>query len=62
MDEVFDLDTTLTARMKKLPPSKFERLLHPVFEQDEPKLVVAGGVLGVVFGMFQVYLATLGVH
>jgi uncharacterized membrane protein YheB (UPF0754 family) len=62
MDESFDLDTTITARMKKLPPHKFERLLHPVFEQDEPKLVLAGGVLGVAFGMFQVWLATLGVH
>uniref|UniRef100_A0A7S2WEC2 DUF445 domain-containing protein n=1 Tax=Mucochytrium quahogii TaxID=96639 RepID=A0A7S2WEC2_9STRA len=53
MDKVFDLRTTLETRMKALPAKDFEGLLHPVFEADEWKLVLCGGVLGVVFGLFQ---------
>ena len=34
---------------------RFERLLHPVFEPDEWKLILMGGALGVVIGLVQAY-------
>lgn len=55
MDSAMDLETLLTAKMKELAPKEFEQFLHPVFEEDEWKLVLMGGVLGIVIGFFQAY-------
>ncbi|CEG44862.1 Protein of unknown function DUF445, transmembrane [Plasmopara halstedii] len=51
-----DLEVTLREKMKLLSSEQFENLLHPIFEEDEWKLVVMGGVLGVVIGLVQVFL------
>jgi len=53
--EAFDLNYTLRTKMSQLPPEKFERLLHPVFEADEWKLILMGGVLGVAIGLVQAF-------
>jgi uncharacterized membrane protein YheB (UPF0754 family) len=53
--EALDMENTMSTRMGALPSAQFERLLHPVFEEDEWKLVVMGGVLGVVIGAVQAY-------
>uniref|UniRef100_A0A7S1SAY9 DUF445 family protein n=1 Tax=Alexandrium catenella TaxID=2925 RepID=A0A7S1SAY9_ALECA len=55
LDSAMDLENLLTSRMQKLPPTDFEQLLHPVFKADEWKLVLMGGVLGVVVGFAQWY-------
>lgn len=55
-DRTLDLENTLCQRMRALPPRQFERLLHPVFEEDEWKLVLLGGVLGVAIGILQAYV------
>ena len=55
VQEALDMQTTLTTRMRGLSSRQFERLLHPVFEEDEWKLVLMGGVLGVVIGALQAY-------
>lgn len=52
-----DIETTVRERMQKLPGADFERVLHPVFEQDEIKLIVVGGLLGAATGVAQYYLA-----
>jgi len=36
-----------------LPPAEFCDILHPVFEEDEIKLIVVGGVLGALGGAAQ---------
>ncbi|TDH67591.1 hypothetical protein CCR75_006211 [Bremia lactucae] len=51
-----DLEVTLREKMKLLSSEQFENLLHPIFEEDEWKLVVMGGVLGVVIGVMQAFL------
>ena len=33
--------------------AKFERVLHPAFEEDEWKLIGVGGLLGLAVGVFQ---------
>jgi len=53
--EALDMENTMSTRMAALPSAQFERLLHPVFEEDEWKLVVMGGVLGVAIGALQAY-------
>jgi len=50
-----DMENTMGTRMAALPCREFERLLHPVFEEDEWKLVLMGGVLGVVIGAVQAF-------
>ena len=41
--------------MGSLPPADFEGLLHPVFQEDEFKLIILGGILGVLVGFAQYY-------
>ena len=53
--EALDMERTMSERMGALPARQFERLLHPVFEEDEWKLIVMGGVLGVAIGALQAY-------
>ena len=55
MTEALDLERTLRVKMAALPPNEFERLLHPVFEEDEFKLIILGGILGVCIGLLQNY-------
>jgi uncharacterized membrane protein YheB (UPF0754 family) len=53
--EALDMENTMVSKMVALKPIEFERLLHPVFEEDEWKLIVMGGVLGVVIGVIQAF-------
>ena len=39
--------------MQSLSPLEFEGVLHPVFEEDEMKLIIVGGTLGAAVGVFQ---------
>ena len=53
--EAMHLEETLRERMGRLPPHEFEPLLHAVFQEDEWKLVLVGGVLGAALGALQSY-------
>lgn len=53
MDDAMDLENLIREKLRALPSRDFEDLLHPVFQEDEWKLVLMGGVLGVVVGMAQ---------
>jgi len=53
MNEAMGLEELLKQKLKRLPCAEFEGLLHPVFQEDEWKLVLMGGVLGVVIGCAQ---------
>jgi len=48
-----DIQGELMARMKKLDPTSFEGVLRPAFQQDEWKLIVVGGALGLAAGFVQ---------
>lgn len=39
--------------MRALSSEEFEGVLHPVFEEDELKLILVGGALGAAVGVFQ---------
>jgi uncharacterized membrane protein YheB (UPF0754 family) len=54
-NEAMELETTLRDKMKTLTSAEFEELLHPIFEEDEWKLVLMGGVLGLVIGFLQAF-------
>ncbi len=54
-DSVMDVENLLFDKMSVLPPEEFEALLHPIFEEDEWKLVALGGVLGVMVGTLQAF-------
>ena len=58
-DEALRLEETIADRMRALPPDEFEGVLHPVFKEDEIKLIVVGGLLGMGVGFLQVLLSDL---
>lgn len=53
-EEAMQIEPTICQKLKELPPLDFEGVLHPVFEEDEVKLIIVGGVLGFAAGMLQV--------
>jgi len=55
-DEAMDVERLLRTKMAQLPYAQFEGVLHPVFEQDEIKLIAIGAVLGLLVGLFQVFV------
>jgi hypothetical protein len=58
MDSTLALEDTLRTRMLKMTSRQFERVLHPIFEQDELTLILAGAVLGFAAGLVQQGLET----
>ena len=58
VDETLGLQETLCTQMKAMSAEKFERVLHPIFEEDELTLIVAGGILGFLAGLVQQGLET----
>ncbi|DAZ96756.1 TPA: hypothetical protein N0F65_012333 [Lagenidium giganteum] len=53
--KAMDLEVTLREKMKMLSYEQFEGLLHPIFQEDEWKLVLMGGVLGLLIGLLQAF-------
>lgn len=45
----------LRQRMASLPPAEFQDLLRPCFQEDEVKLILLGGALGLAAGLAQWY-------
>ncbi|KAL7556211.1 hypothetical protein ACA910_017370 [Epithemia clementina (nom. ined.)] len=58
MDRTLGLETTLRERMELMSSRQFERVLHPIFEEDELTLIIAGAVLGFIAGLIQQGLET----
>ena len=53
MDKTLGLERSLRERMEKMSSVQFERVLHPIFEEDELTLILAGAVLGFLAGLVQ---------
>ncbi|CAN0449580.1 unnamed protein product, partial [Hapterophycus canaliculatus] len=47
---------------KQMSTRTFEGVLHPVFQEEEATLIVAGAILGAVAGFLQMLLSTKGVR
>jgi len=52
-DDTLGLQTLIREKMKLMSPAEFERVLHPIFEQDELTLIISGAVLGAIAGYIQ---------
>ena len=52
-DEALDMKNTLNEKMSNLSSAEFEGFLHPVFQEDELKLILVGAVLGMFAGFLQ---------
>lgn len=46
----------MTERMQELSSEEFQNMLRPAFQEDELKLIIAGGILGIMAGMAQLIL------
>lgn len=53
--QALDMERTICKAMKGLSSAEFEGVLHPVFEEDEFKLILVGGVLGAGVGVVQLF-------
>ena len=53
LDAALGLEETMAERLAALPPKDFEGVLHPVFQEDEIKLIAVGGLLGMGVGFLQ---------
>lgn len=51
-----DLRNEIQQKMSVLSPKEFEGFLHPVFEEDEYKLIIVGAVLGGIAGLLQYFI------
>jgi len=52
-DDTLALKELMRERMALMTPREFERVLHPIFEQDELTLIISGAVLGAIAGFAQ---------
>jgi uncharacterized membrane protein YheB (UPF0754 family) len=52
-DEALDMENTLNEKMANLSSAEFEGFLHPVFQEDELKLILVGAILGMFAGFLQ---------
>jgi uncharacterized membrane protein YheB (UPF0754 family) len=55
-DRAVVIERLLRERMEAMPPEDFQDLLRPCFKEDEMKLIVMGGVLGLLAGIGQLFL------
>ncbi|UPR01200.1 hypothetical protein HOP50_06g45210 [Chloropicon primus] len=53
IDQTLDLQPMLEEGLKSLTPHEFENVLHPVFQEEEFILIIAGAVLGALAGALQ---------
>ena len=58
VDDKLNLQETLRVSMENMSSLQFERVLHPIFEEDELTLILAGAVLGFAAGLVQQGLET----
>jgi uncharacterized membrane protein YheB (UPF0754 family) len=54
-DEALAIEDEMRTKMESLPPAEFEQVLHPVFQEDEIKLIIIGGALGIFVGLVQLF-------
>uniref|UniRef100_A0A7S3K5W2 Uncharacterized protein n=1 Tax=Aureoumbra lagunensis TaxID=44058 RepID=A0A7S3K5W2_9STRA len=56
VDSTLDLGNSIGHKLATLPPHDYERLLHPIFQEDESTLIAVGGVLGILASYMQLRL------
>ncbi|CAM9926514.1 unnamed protein product [Ectocarpus sp. 12 AP-2014] len=61
-DKTLALRETMTVQMQKMSTRTFEGVLHPVFQEEEFTLIIAGAILGAIAGFLQMLLSTKGVR
>ena len=59
VDKTLKIKQTLQSGLESLSSKDFEQVLHPIFEEDELTLILAGGFLGFLAGFIQ-QLFTVG--
>lgn len=55
-NQVLAIEPIVYKAMTELSSAEFEGVLHPVFQEDEFKLIVVGGILGMCVGFLQLLM------
>lgn len=53
-DKALRLEDTINNEMLQMKSAQFERVLHPIFQEDELTLILVGSILGGLSGLLQV--------
>ena len=61
-EKQLNLKNILIQKMNQMTSAEFEQVLHPIFQEDEITLIIAGGVLGAISGLFQWYVNVKGLE
>jgi len=61
-EKQLNLKNILIQKMNQMTSVEFEQVLHPIFQEDEITLIVAGGVLGAISGLLQWYINVKGME
>ncbi|MCG6162269.1 DUF445 domain-containing protein, partial [Leptospira bandrabouensis] len=59
VEKAIDLESTLSQKMKALPPVDFEDVLRTVFKEDELLLILVGAALGAIVGLGQAFFMAI---
>ena len=54
--DALDMEGTICETLQKMSPREFDRCLHPAFEGDEILLILVGAVIGMLLGIFQIFV------
>ncbi|MBF0224128.1 MAG: DUF445 domain-containing protein [Desulfobacterales bacterium] len=60
-EEALNIENILREKLQALPPSEFIGILRPAFQEDEWLLIAVGGVLGLLVGLFQLFVMFGGI-
>eukprot|EP00467_Chlorarachnion_reptans_P026011 CAMPEP_0114522670 /NCGR_PEP_ID=MMETSP0109-20121206/20865_1 /TAXON_ID=29199 /ORGANISM="Chlorarachnion reptans, Strain CCCM449" /LENGTH=381 /DNA_ID=CAMNT_0001703901 /DNA_START=519 /DNA_END=1664 /DNA_ORIENTATION=- len=52
-DKTLALKENIIEKMKQMTSAEFEGVLHPIFQEDEMILIIAGAILGAIAGLVQ---------
>jgi uncharacterized membrane protein YheB (UPF0754 family) len=55
-NKALDLENEITVKMQALPSAEFEQVLHPIFQEDEFKLILVGGCIGALVGLGMMFV------
>ena len=61
-EKQLNLKNILMNKMNQMSSPEFEQVLHPIFQEDEITLIIAGGVLGALSGLLQWYINVKGME
>jgi hypothetical protein len=56
VDEVMQIETTISQSLRDMPPDEFIIILRPIFQADKIKVILVGVILGAASGAVEEFV------